>query len=196
MIWRSRRAGSARQRLLPGLSVACATMLMLAACDARETMAPSAPVGEPSHDYVYTYGTFQLVGSGTWNVVKLSNTHVIGREGGRLSLGLDELIVPAGAVSAPTVFKMTRQLGPHILVDLNAYDRQTGAVVDTFTQPLELRLSYLFARVPQPERLVVLWLKDESSDGELVPMPTRVSTRTKQVIGSLMHFSQYAMGLN
>jgi hypothetical protein len=196
MIRRSHHAGSARQRLLPGLSFACVMMLMLAACDANETLAPTAPVAAPSHDYVYTYGTFQLVGSDAWNIIKLSNTHVIGREGGRLSLGLDELIVPAGAVSAPTVFKMTRQLGPHILVDLKAYDRQTGAVVDTFARPLELRLSYLFARVPQPERLVVLWLKDESSDGELVPMPTRVSTRTRQVIGSLTHFSQYAMGLN
>jgi hypothetical protein len=185
-----------RARLLPGLSIACAMMLMLAACDGNEATAPADAVAAPSHDYVYTYGTFQLVSAQTWNVVKISNTHVIGPEGGRLSLGLDELVVPAGAVQTQTVFKMTRQLGPHIMVDLNAYDRRTGAVIDTFAQPLELKLSYLFARVPQPERLVVLWLKDESSDGELVPMPTRVSTRTRQVIGSLTHFSQYAMGMD
>jgi hypothetical protein len=185
-----------RGRLLPGWSMSCALLLMLGACVDRDAAAPVANVSHPSSDYVYTYGTYQLVGASDWNAIKISNSHLIGREGGRLTLGLDELVVPPGAVKQPTTFTMTREIGPHIMVELNAFDRKTGAVVDTFDKPVELKLSYRFARVSNPERLVVLWLKDARSDGELVPMPTTVLPKTKYIVGSLMHFSQFAMGLN
>lgn len=184
---------------LPAWSLGCAMLLMMAACDGEEAMAPvTGQKAAYSSDLVYTWGAYELVGSENWSTIKLSATHVIGPEGGRLVLGLDELVVPRGAVQRATVFEMTRQLGPHVLVDLNAHDRRTGAVVDTFQRPLELKLSYRFTRLSQADmnRLVVLWLKDDRSDGELVPMPTRVVTRTRQVVGTLTHFSQYAMGMN
>lgn len=186
-----------RRRLLPGWSVSCALLLMLAACDGKkDATAPVAYVAQPNNDYVYTFGPYELVGATNWNAIKISNSHLIGREGGRLTLGLDELIVPAGAVMQPTLFRMIRHVGPHIQVELNAFDRNTGVVVDSFKKPVQLKLSYRFARVSNPERLVVLWLKDERSNGELVPMPTTVLPRTKSVVGSLTHFSQFAMGLN
>jgi hypothetical protein len=180
-------------------SLGCALLLTMAACDGRETTAPDIEAhAAPSSDLVYTWGPYELVGSDDWASVKITTTHIIGREGGRIVLGLDELVIPRGAVERQTVFRMTRQLGPHILVDLKAHDRRTGAVVDTFQQPLELKLSYRFTRLSQADmnRLVVLWLKDDRSDGELIPMPTRVVTRTRQVVGTLTHFSQYAMGMN
>jgi hypothetical protein len=185
-----------QSRLLPGLSIACAMMLMLTACDSNDTMSPEPGIAGPSNDYVYTAGPFQLIGSPTWSLVKVSRTQVIGRAGGRLVLGFDELIVPAGAVDRPTVFRMEREIGSQIVIDLDAHDRQSGNVIETFNKPVELKLSYMFANVSEPERLVVLWLKDGRSDGELVPMPTTVLTKTRHIVGSLTHFSQYAMGLN
>jgi hypothetical protein len=177
----------------------CAVLLTMAACDGGKAIAPDIEaLATPSSDLVYTWGPYELVGSDDWASTKITATHTIGPEGGRILLGLDELVVPRGAVQSQTVFKMTRQLGRHIVVDLKAHDRRTGAVVDTFQQPLELKLSYRFTRLSQADmhRLVVLWLKDERSDGELIPMPTSVVTRTRQVVGTLTHFSQYAMGMN
>jgi hypothetical protein len=183
---------------LPAWSLGCALLLTTAACDGGETLAPTEALSTPSSDLVYMWGPYQLVGSDDWSSLEITTTHTIGPQGGRIALGLDELVVPRGAVTSQTVFQMTRQLGPHIVVDLKAHDRRTGAVVNTFQQPLELRLSYRFTRLSQADmnRLVVLWLKDDRSDGELVPMPTRVVTRSRQVVGTLTHFSQYAMGMN
>jgi hypothetical protein len=187
------------QRLMRAWTLGCAVLLTLAACDGKETIAPTENYDVARRgDLVYTWGPYQLVSSDNWNLIKISAVHIIGPEGGRLALGLDELVVPAGAVRSPTIFKMTREIGPYVLVDLNAYDRRTGAVVDTFERPLELKLSYRFSRVSEAEmnRLVVVWLKDNRSDGELVPMPTRVIPARRQIVGTLTHFSQYAMGMN
>ena len=184
---------------MPAWSLGCALLLAMSACDSTDAIAPTAATYlQPGSDLVYTWGPYELVGSEDWASVKISTTHVIGPEGGRVVLGLDELIIPRGAVASQTVFRMTRQLGPHIVVDLKAHDRRTGAVVDTFQQPLELKLSYRFTRLSHADlnRLVVLWLKEDRSDGELIPMPTRVVPRTRQVVATLTHFSQYAMGLN
>jgi hypothetical protein len=93
---------------------------------------------------------------------------------------------------------MSKTIGAHLRVELNAVDRATGEPVDSFARPIELRLSYRFLplRGVDVRRLVVLWLKDDSETGELVPVPTTVVPRSRYVVGSLTHFSQYAMGLN
>lgn len=152
---------------------------------------------EPSYD-TYAFGSYQLVTESTWESIELSSTRVIGPSGGRLALELHQLVVPAGAVSRPTVFRMTKTLGPQVRVDLTATDQATGMVVNAFPEPVELWLSYRFARISNADagRLVVLWLKDDSASGELVPIPTRVERRTRHVVGELTHFSQYAMGMN
>jgi hypothetical protein len=161
---------------------------------------PTAPFEQhaPRADYVDTYGSYQLVIGPSWTFMHISNSHVIGPQGGRLTLGWHELIVPPGAVQQPTVFRMTAKLGLHIVVDLTAADRVSGIPVTTFPLPLELKLSYRFfpMNAAQRDRLLVLWLKDDSPTGELVPVPTIVNAQRRYISGSITHFSQYAMGMN
>lgn len=173
-----------------------AAALVLCGCDRME---PTAPVDR--NPVTANYGMlsgYQLVIGPNWSSLHISNTHVIGRGGGRVTLGLHELIVPPHAVQRPTVFRMTAMLGPHIVLDLSARDQGTGTEVSTFPKPLELRLSYRFLPLvsTQRDRLVVVWLKDDTEFGELVPVPTVVSTQQQYISGTITHFSQYAMGMN
>lgn len=172
------------------------TVVTLLGCAETDTIAPFEQ--EQRADYVHTSGSYQLVIGPDWSFMHISNSHVIGPEGGRLALGWHELIVPAGAVRRPTVFRMTSKIGLHVVLDLTAAERGSGAAVTTFNVPLELRLSYRFLPMAeaQRERLLVLWLKDESPSGELVPVPTTVNRQRRYISGSITHFSQYAMGMN
>jgi hypothetical protein len=176
-------------------TLALVVSLALIACDAPDATAPSEL--EASFD-TYSYGTYELVTGSSWNSLRISNTRVIGAAGGRLTLGLHELIVPQGAVGRPTLFRMAKTLGPHVRVELTAHDAATGSEVVSFAEPVELWLSYRFVSIGNADlqRLVVLWLKDDSASGELQPVPTRIERRTRHIVGSLTHFSQYAMGMN
>ncbi len=178
---------------LPGLLV----LLALSACEIEQPTSPVGQIDRPSYD-TYNWGTYQLVTGTNWNNIEISNTRVIDAHGGRLTLGLHELVVPAGAVNKPTVFRMSKKIGPHVVVDLVAADQKSGVAVDTFAKPVELRLSYRFVPIHPSDfkRMAIFWLKDGSEQGELVPVPTRVERKTRHLIGSLTHFSQYAMGLN
>lgn len=173
-----------------------ALALVLLGCDGQD---PTVPVDRaPAAANYSALGGYHLVVGADLNSLHISNTHVIGRKGGRITLGEHELIVPPRAVQRPTVFRMTAVLGPHVVFDLTAKDRATGAAVTSFPRPLELRLSYRFLPLAaqQRDRLVVLWLKDETTMGELVPVPTTVSSQHRYVSGTITHFSQYAMGMN
>ena len=171
-------------------------LLALSACDVDRATSPVGTRNSPSYDYVA--GSYQLVTSTNWDNMEITATRVIGSNGGRLTLGLHELVIPEGAVSKPTVFRMSKKLGPHILVDLEANDQRSGAVVDSFDQPVQLHLSYRFVHITGAElnRMAILWLKQGSETGELVPVPTHIVRKTKHIVGSLTHFSRYAMGMN
>ena len=184
-----------RSRLDIRLAGICA-LLALSACSLDDATSPAGTRNTPTYDYVW--GPYQLLTADHGGGAEISHTRVIGATGGQLALGLHELVVPAGAVSNPTVFRMSKKLGPHIVVDLEATDHKTGRVVDTFAKPVELRLSYRLLPLNGRDlnRMVIFWLKDGNEDGELVPIPTRIDHKTKQIVGSLMHFSQYAMGMN
>jgi hypothetical protein len=173
-----------------------AVALVLMGCDRVQPLAPVEP-GTSRLSY-NAQGGYELVIGPDLSSMHFSNTHVIGREGGRLALGLHELIVPPRAVRTPTVFRMSAMLGPHLVLDLTAKDRASGVAVTSFSRPLELRLSYRFMPMASihRDRLVVLWLKDDTTMGELVPVPTVVSPQRRYVSGTITHFSQYAMGMN
>ena len=183
------------KRLVIRLAGICA-LLALSACNMDDATSPAGTRNKPSYDYVW--GPYQLLPADHGGAADISHTRVIGATGGQLALGLHELVVPAGAVSNPTVFRMSKKLGAYIVVDLEANDQKTGRVVDTFATPVELRLSYRLLPLNGRDlnRMVIFWLKDGSEDGELVPVPTRIDHKNKQIVGSLVHFSQYAMGMN
>ena len=182
-------------RLDMKLAGICA-LLALSACNISDATSPVGTHNSPSYDY--TAGQFQLVTGTNWSNIEITSARVIGPSGGQLTLGLHELVIPEGAVDKPTVFRMSKKLGPHILVDLEATDQRTGRSVDAFERPVELRLSYRFVAINGADlnRMVILWLKEGSTTGELVPVPTRLIRQTKHIAASLTHFSRYAMGMN
>jgi hypothetical protein len=171
-------------------------LLALSACNMTDATSPVGTHNSPSYDY--TNGSYQLVTGTNWDNMEISSSRIIGPNGGQLTLGLHELVIPEGAVSKPTVFRMSKKMGPHILVDLEARDQKSGQEIDAFAQSVELRLSYKFVPLTGAElnRMAILWLKQGSETGELVPVPTHIDRKHKQLIGSLTHFSRYAMGMN
>ena len=116
---------------------------------------------------------------------------VIGQAGGALAIGQHHLSVPAGAVTGPTLFTMTRVNDKNLQVDLTAtraLPNDVGRV--GFRVPLKLTVNYRSIRIPDPTQLKVVWIKP---DGTTVPQETEVDTKGKFVIGSLNHFSAYAL---
>jgi hypothetical protein len=120
---------------------------------------------------------------------------VIGAEGGELSLGKQRLIVPAGAVDAPTTFRMKKG-DSRLKVTLTATRSTTNDVGSAgFAKPLTLVFGYgNAASLPgDPADISVVWIKE---DGTFEPQPTVVDTEAKTVSGEIEHFSDYAMASN
>jgi hypothetical protein len=123
----------------------------------------------------------------------------IGPAGGVFALGAHELVVPAGAVSGPTVFQVQVKRTGSIQVDLEATAdvpgaRQNGVGAAGFARPLTLRLSYRgVADSVDPATLAVVWVRE---DGALVPLPGTVDRRQQRVEARVDHFSGYALASN
>lgn len=139
--------------------------------------------------------------SAAWAVVSDRNsgiggvTAVIGSEGGELKLGNQSLVVPAGAVDAPTVFRM-RKSSEALRVELTA-TRVTPNDVGSagFARPLTLNFRYGHAAsLPgDPSDLQIVWVRP---DGTFEPQPTDVDEVARVVSGQIDHFSEYAMASN
>lgn len=117
---------------------------------------------------------------------------VIGAEGGELVLGQQRLVVPAGAVDAPTLFAMKKG-GSKLRVTLIASRitlNDVGAA--GFAVPVYLTFSYgNAASLPgDPSDLSIVWIRE---DGSFEPQPTVVDETAKTVTGEIIHFSDYAM---
>jgi hypothetical protein len=165
----------------------------LAACEA------AAPT-EPAVNQTVSYNNspkpnLHLVESESWTN-GASVSVVITPSGGVVQLAEHQLVVPRSAVTHPTVFTMTLPNGSNLMVDLHAVDKTTGEVVDEFSKPVLLILSYagLNLSVDEQLKLTVVWLEDDA--GNVVPMPSVVNPEAQHVTGWLTHFSQYAMGMN
>jgi hypothetical protein len=182
------------RHLIRSVVPGAALIWALAGCSGDSATAPAVT---PNLDYGFTWGTYTLVQTSVTSFA-VSNTALIGPAGGRLRLGLHELVVPAGAVNNWTRFTMSTMYGHHVVVDLEAVDLRTGAEVRQFPVRLQLRLSYLLLLVPRSEvhKLTVLWMKDDRADGELVPMPTTVQPSQYYITGWLDHFSRFLVGMN
>jgi hypothetical protein len=120
----------------------------------------------------------------------------IGPEGGFLYIDLHYLYVPEGAVRRPTVFRMTTWGDGRIGADLTATSVRSDEINDVgkkgFRKPVYLYFSYEHApNAPHdPSLIQVVWVKDS---GELVAQPTQVYQDHKIAVGTLDHFSDYAL---
>ena len=173
-----------------------APLIALAACDVA---APSAPA-ELSQSVSYSQSpksNLRLVEQSSW-AGGASVSAVITPSGGVVQIDQHQLAVPKAAVSRPTVFTMTVLYGNNLIIDLQAFDKASGAEVDTFLVPVQLKLSYAGMQITKQDvnDLVVVWLEDDSANGRLVPVPTTIDAGRQCASAWLTHFSAYAMGMN
>jgi hypothetical protein len=119
-------------------------------------------------------------------------TAVIDQNGGSLNIGNHVLTVPAGAVDGPTTFTMTK-LVDEIEVGLTATRVLPNDIGRRgFNVPVKLSLSFANASgALDAGDLKVLWVKP---NGDLEEQPTVVDSSDEAAVGSLTHFSQYALG--
>jgi len=117
---------------------------------------------------------------------------IIDQNGGSLSIGNHVLTVPVGAVDGPTTFTMTK-LVDEIEVGLTATRLLPNDVGHAgFNVPVRLSLSYANAtEVPADlSSLKIVWVKP---DGQMEPQPSALDTAGEVVVGTLNHFSGYAL---
>lgn len=176
---------------LPGIVIATA----FAACDDINT----EPQLEPNAGI---HAILNIVEQKGYVVAKETDLTVgtvsatIGEYGGELKLGSKyKLTVPAGAVSAPTVFSMSKLDGDHARFSLTA---TRGLIPNNvgeagFAKPLTLSVSYAgVENLPSDlSALKVFWLK---TDGSSEAQPSVVDVTGQRVDGELTHFSDYFIG--
>ena len=112
---------------------------------------------------------------------------VIGEKGGSLSIGGTTLDVPAGAVSGPTTFRVTKPNG-EITYDFTATRNKLNDVGSAgFAVPLKLTISYAGVGSEMEAPTVVL-IKE---DGHAEALATRVDKVNRTMTAQITHFSIY-----
>ena len=124
---------------------------------------------------------------------------MIGRDGGVIEFRDHRLVVPAGAVDGPTLFRIAQVQDGVIEVELKALQvkaggKQTDRGAAGFARPITLELSYSAAEnVADAGKLAIGWVRD---DGTIQVLPSTVDRGTRMVRAQLNHFSKYAMVAN
>lgn len=134
-------------------------------------------------------GVVLLAGSGATQTKSL----VIGKNGAKINIGANALVVPRLAVDGPTNFVLTVKAQPYIAAEMTATDVATGKAVTTFKVDLTLTLSYANATtpIPDPSKLVVYWIQN----GVVVQgQRTDVNVKGQKLTAYLNHFSEYSPG--
>ena len=109
------------------------------------------------------------------------------------------LVVPAGAVSTPTLFTMTLPRLGYVEVELHATVRDLlGRLIDVgaagFDRPVTLSMSYARAtNVDDPRDLVIL---HKLGNDRYEVIPSVLNQSTKRLTAQLEHFSGYCMASN
>jgi len=177
----------ARQRI--SLFALLAFVGLTAACEGPTTTATRsvlAPRASTSASGGYMLFTSDAAGDQT-------KTALIDEHGGSIRFQGSALIVPAGAVSAPTRFTFRLHTQPYMGADLSAVDLNGEAVV-TFPLPLTLTISYARARtqIPDPSKIVMLWVENGVV---LDQLPSTPDVQGKKVTAQVTHFSDYTPGV-
>lgn len=197
----------------PTLAVAALSMVLWSCDNLSE---PGAGVSGPNKnllgvevDGTSASATTSLVAyrplKGVFNGLTRSDSRVIQpTSGGSVGVAGNSIDVPAGAVSQPTLFKMT--LAPvevdgktKLQVDLRAYQKDAlgNYTVDVgangFLKPIRLRMSYDWATDPIASEtlLSIVWMKN---DGSQQIYASTVNPNGRTVSTTLSHFSDYAVG--
>lgn len=182
---------SLTRRLLPNLAVIAAALFGISCGEG------AAPPFEPQSELMTTEVSTlsrpsQYVLRSTPAVAEAAVV-VIDAAGGEVKAGGHILIVPRGAVTAPTAFRMEVLAGSFIQVDLSAVQVSDQAPVSRFPIALRLKLDYKSALAVNEGRLGVAYLVDGTVTGRQQRMPAFVDYSGRFVDGLISHFSTYAL---
>ena len=125
-------------------------------------------------------------------------TKLLGADGGTLRLVGHRLVVPSGAVDAPTTFEMSALLNGNVRVDLSATAPGASGRIDVgeagFDRPVRLDLTYERAtNVRDARKLVIIRLNPLGMDAVHEVLPTTVDPSNERATTWLEHFSGYIM---
>jgi hypothetical protein len=173
-----------------------ALMLALTGC---ESASDSGLLLEPKHEQEqvlisWKYGNGYTVVAETEETVG-SVEGVIGSAGGVLALGKHLLVVPEGAVTGPTTFRITKQDGDHVRLHLKASrygDNDVGA--RGFLKPVRLMLSYEGASNLSQADIDAMRVMYIREDQKVEALPSLVNYYDRWVGTDLRHFSEYGIG--
>lgn len=176
-----------------------ATMVTLVSCERMDQMV--SPDATPSADLLAdqlsrpSY-SFKVITESVIPPIDTKASALIGLNGGSVTLMGHTLVVPAGAVSVPTLFTMVALPTPEIDVDLSAtVTGLLGGVVDVgifgFKKPVTLSLTY--SRANNVANASKLFIGYFPGDGTIEPIKSSVDTSKKTVSAKLDHFSKYGM---
>ncbi len=165
------------------------TVVTAAACDSAKNTATKSVLG-PRFDASSSGGYTLLTTDATGDQQK---TEVIDQSGGSIRFQGSVLVVPPNAVSGPTTFTFRLQVQPYMAADLSAVDAN-GQPVTVFPVPLKLTLSYSRAKnqIPDPSKVVILWVENGIVLGQLPSVP---DVQGKKVSADVTHFTQYTPGM-
>ena len=130
----------------------------------------------------------------------LDLTKLITVSGGVVSVAGITIDVPAGAVTAPTLFTVLALPTPTIDASLTALVPQLfGRVLNIgeigFRKPVTITMSYARAtNVVDPSKLVIVYYNYD--ENKLEALPSTVDTVRKTVSAQTDHFSKYGMASN
>jgi hypothetical protein len=196
-------------RTLRKLAFLPVLLLAVTACekeaDPVAAVAPSAEIdpllggllgGSPPAGWVLANDPILSVG-GILNAV--STGQLIGFGGGSISVLGHTLVVPAGAVTQPTLFTMIVLPTGKVEVDLLATVGTLFGVLDVggkgFAKPIPVTLTYSRSTNvgSHGSELKVLRINSLLGYGNYEVMPTTVDTSTKKASTALDHFSRYTL---
>jgi hypothetical protein len=117
---------------------------------------------------------------------------VIDQNGGELSLFKHKLTVPAGAVSAPTTFRIEKTGDTALYFRLTATRGEVTNDIGMagFDKRVAFAMSYAEANISSTKGMAVAWVK---TDGYGQFQETAIDEANQLAIGYLEHFSDYAL---
>lgn len=163
-----------------------------AACDGPRN-APTSSVVAPRAEVVTSNGYTLFTTDVGWEDGEITRSAVIDQNGGKVSFQASSLVVPAGAVTGPTTFRVTFYNAPYMRAQMTA-QAADGSLVTTFPVPLTLTLSYARSKtpIPDPSRIAIFWV---DNGVVLETQASSVDVQGKKVIARITHFSEYSPGL-
>ncbi len=169
-----------------------AALTLFAGCDSQHSEPFFAP---PNQDIIITVnGNTRVIKTKSVERGNWAFTLVTPSTGGTVSTNGHTLKVPVGAVTQPTWFMMNVVETNAVQVKLKAWRAADGAPVTQFPKvPVQLTLNAGQLESLDPTGLVIVYLRDDTTEGATEKVASTLNTNNWTVTGYLTHFSSYAL---